>query len=118
MFLFDHKIQKKVISLKQEVFYQKCTKCTKLYKNVQNVQNIQNCADAQNIVNLHICTTKYYVSPHFKIVKIHKILCIAQITLYCTQNIVNLYNYTNCIVLYTNCEIYARHVVRIMSIIL
>ena len=82
-------------------------------------KNIQNCADVQNIVNLHICTTKYYVSPHLhyilKIVKIHKILCIAQITLYCTQNIVNLYNYTNCIVLYTNCKIYVR---RIMSIIL
>ena len=69
-------------------------------------------------MNLHICTTKYYVSPHFKIVKIHKILCIAQITLYCTQNIVNLYNYTNCIVLYTNCKIYVRRVVRIMHIIL
>ena len=57
----------------------------KIYENVQNIHCETNCADAQNIVNLHICTTKYYVSPHFKIVKIHKILCIAQITLYCTQ---------------------------------
>ena len=81
----------------------------KMYENVQTINYDTNCADAQNIVNLHICTTKYYVSPHFKIVKIHKILCIAQITLYCTQNIVNLYNYTNCIVLYTNCKIYASY---------
>ena len=52
----------------------------KMYENVQNIHCETNCADAQNIVNLHIRTTKYYVSPYLhyilKIVKIHKILCI------------------------------------------
>ena len=43
---------------------------------------------------------------------LHKLHCIVH------KNIVNLYNYTNCIVLYTNCKIYARRVVRIMHIIL
>ena len=60
----------------------------KMYENVQNIHCETNCADAQNIVNLHICTTKYYVSPHLH----NKILCIstfAQIVLYFTLHLKN-----------------------------
>ena len=57
-----------------------------------------------------ICVTNCVVAQN--IVHLHKLYCNVD------KNIVNLYNYTNCIVLYTNCKIYARRVVRIMHIIL
>ena len=73
----------------------------------------------QNIMYLHIYTNcaVFYTTfkklwRFIKYCALHKLHCIVH------KNIVNLYNYTNCIVLYTNCKIYARRVVRIMSIIL
>ena len=65
---------------------QKCTKCTKYSKLCWCTKY----CESPHLHNKILCITTFtqivmYFTLHLKIVKIHKILCIAQITLYCTQ---------------------------------